>query len=162
MKRRTALAWVGAVPLGLHSGAQSQPRETPLPTPASLRSAALAAQSQGEPLVLLVSIAGCPWCELLRRNYLAPMRAEGLPAFQIKVDDRTTAVANFKAQASTGADIASAYQAKLTPTVMFFNAQGIEIAPRIAGVASADLLGAQLDNALRTARERLAKDKSTL
>jgi hypothetical protein len=40
------------------------------------------------------------------------------------------------------------------------NAQGKEIAPRIAGVASADLLGAQLDNALRTARELLRKNKA--
>lgn len=155
MKRRTVLAaWLAS------GAALAQPRETPLPAPASLQVAALAAQARGEPLVLLVSIAGCPWCELLRRNYLAPMRAEGVQAFQIKVDDRKTVVANFKAQASTGADIAAAYQAKLTPTVMFLNAQGVEIAPRIAGVASADLLGHQLDSALRLAREHLAKDKS--
>lgn len=155
MKRRTVLAaWLAS------SAALAQPRETPLPTPASLQTAALLAQSKGEPLVLLVSVAGCPWCELLRRNYLTPMRAEGLQAFQIKVNDRTTAVADFKALASTGADIADTYQAKLTPSVLFLNAQGVEIAPRIAGVASADLLGTQLDSALRLARERLAKDKA--
>jgi thioredoxin-related protein len=114
----------------------------------------------GEPLVLLVSLPGCPWCELLRRNYLAPMRAEGLPAFQITVNDRKRPVANFQGVSSHGADIAQVYQAKLTPTVMFLNAQGVEIAPRIAGVASADLVGAQLDNALVTARQQLRKDKA--
>jgi hypothetical protein len=156
MKRRAVLAaWLAS------GAALAQPRETPLPTPASLQAAALLAQSKGEPLVLLVSVAGCPWCELLRRNYLAPMRLEGLQAFQIKVNDRITVVADFKALASTGADIADAYQAKLTPSVLFLNAQGVEIAPRIAGVASADLLGTQLDSALRLARERLAKDRTT-
>lgn len=155
MKRRAVLAaWLAS------AVSIAQPRETPLPTPASLQAAALLAQIKGEPLVLLVSVAGCPWCELLRRNYLAPMRLEGLQAFQIKVNDRITAVADFKALVSTGADIADAYQAKLTPSVLFLNAQGVEIAPRIAGVASADLLGTQLDSALRLARERLAKEKA--
>lgn len=157
MKRRTVLAaWLAS------GAATAQPRETPLPTPTSLQAAALLAQSKGEPLVLLVSVAGCPWCELLRRNYLAPMRAEGLQAFQITVNDRKVLVANFQSTPSNGAEIADVYQAKLTPTVMFFNAQGVEIAPRIAGVASADLLGIQLDSALRLARERLAKDKAAL
>ncbi len=157
MKRRTLLA-----ACLVSSAALAQPRETPLPTPASLQTAALAAQSKDEPLVLLVSLPGCPWCELLRRNYLAPMRAEGLPAFQITVNDRKLLVANFQGASSNGADIAQAYQAQLTPTVLFLNAQGKEIAPRIAGVASADLLGAQLDNALRTARELLRKNKAAV
>lgn len=157
MKRRTVLAaWLAG------GTALAQPRETPLPTPASLQTAALAAQSKDEPLVLMVSLPGCPWCELLRRNYLAPMRAEGLPAFQITVNDRKLLVANFQGASSNGAVIAQAYQAQLTPTVLFLNAQGKEIAPRIAGVASADLLGAQLDNALRTARELLRKNKTAV
>jgi thioredoxin-related protein len=154
MKRRTVLlAWLAS------STAAAQPRETALPTPASLQTAALAAQSKGEPLVLLVSLPGCPWCELLRRNYLAPMRAEGLPAFQITVNDRKQSVATFQGLSSHGADIAQAYQAKLTPTVLFLNAQGVEIAPRITGVASADLIGAQLDSAIQAARLQVRKDK---
>lgn len=157
MKRRTLLA-----ACLVSSAALAQARETPLPIPTSLQTAALAAQSKDEPLVLLVSLPGCPWCELLRRNYLAPMRAEGLPAFQITVNDRKLTVTNFQGASSNGADIAQAYQAQLTPTVLFLNAQGKEIAPRIAGVASADLLGAQLDNALRTARELLRKNKAAV
>ncbi len=155
MKRRALLAtWL------VSTAALAQPRESALPTPASLQAAALAAQSKGEPLVLLVSLPGCPWCELLRRNYLAPLRAEGLPAFQITVNDRKQSVANFQGTLSHGADIAAAYQAKLTPTVLFFNAQGAEIAPRITGVASADLVGLQLDSALQAARAQLRKTKA--
>jgi hypothetical protein len=81
-QRRTALTWLASLPVS--TVLQAQPKETFLPTPASLREAALAAQSKGEPLVLLVSLPGCVWCELLRRSYLAPMRNEGvqLPTFK--------------------------------------------------------------------------------
>jgi thioredoxin-related protein len=154
-QRRRALIWLGgaAVP----GVSQAQPKETFLPTPASLREAALAAQSKGEPLVLLVSLPGCVWCELLRRNYLAPMRQEGVHAFQITVNDRKQSVANFQGQASTGADIASAYAAKFTPTLMFLNAQGQEIAKRIQGVASVDLIGGLIDERLATARQTVVR-----
>lgn len=136
--------------------ARAQGKETPLPTPASLQVAAATAAAQREPVVLLVSLPGCPWCELLRRNYLAPMRSEGVQAFQIMVNDRKLVVRDFNGQPSTGAAIAQSYQAKLTPSVLFLNASGQEIAPRIEGVASADLLGVQLDAGLQTARKRLA------
>lgn len=134
----------------------AQPKETPLPTPASLQTAGAAAKDLGQPLVLLVSLPGCPWCELLRRNYLAPMRGEGLQAFQIMVNDRARAVRDFKGAPSTGADVAQSYGAKLTPTLLFLNAAGQEIAPRVEGVASADLIGAQLQASLQTARQRIA------
>lgn len=133
----------------------AQPKETPLPTPASLQAAGTAAKALGQPLVLMVSLPGCPWCELLRRNYLAPMRGEGVQAFQITVNDRTRAVRDFKDAPSTGFDIAQGYGAKLTPTLLFLNVVGQEIAPRIEGVASADLIGAQLQTSLQTARERI-------
>jgi hypothetical protein len=137
--------------------AQAQPKETYLPTPTSLREAALAAQAKGEPLVLLVSLPGCVWCELLRRSYLAPMRQEGVQAFQITVNDRQVAVGNFQGQSSHGADIAAAYQAKFTPTLMFLNVQGQEIAKRIVGVASVDLVGGVIDERLTTARHSVLR-----
>jgi thioredoxin-related protein len=154
-QRRKALIWLASIAMPCAS--QAQPKETFLPTPASLREAALAAQSKGEPLVLLVSLPGCVWCELLRRNYLAPMRQEGVQAFQITVNDRKQAVVNFQGQASTGADIASAYAAKFTPTLMFLDAQGQEIAKRIQGVASVDLIGGLIDERLATARQSVLR-----
>jgi hypothetical protein len=152
-KRRSALVLLCAYAASPVVGAQ--PKETPLPTPASLQVAGAAAQAQRQPLVLMVSLPGCPWCELLRRNYLAPMRSEGVHAFQIMVNDRSRAVRDFSGAPSTGFDLAQSYGAKLTPTLLFLNATGQEIAPRIEGIASADLLGAQLQASLQTARERI-------
>jgi hypothetical protein len=158
LRRRDVLALLCACAGGGAGGdaVWAQPKETPLPTPASLQTAGAAAKASGQPLVLLVSLPGCPWCELLRRNYLAPMRGEGVHAFQIMVNDRSRAVRDFSGVPSTGLEIAQSYGAKLTPTLLFLNATGQEIAPRIEGVASADLIGAQLQASLQAARERIA------
>ncbi|MGH6627004.1 MAG: hypothetical protein ACRECD_10775 [Burkholderiaceae bacterium] len=43
-------------------------RDSALPVPASLADAGRAAAARGEPLVILVSLPGCPYCELVRRN----------------------------------------------------------------------------------------------
>ena len=122
-----------------------------------MRDAAVVAQAKGEPLVLLVSLPGCVWCELLRRNYLVPMRQEGVHAFQITINDRKLAVNNFQGQASQGADIASDYQAKVTPTLLLLDVQGQETAKRIEGVASVDLIGALIDARLATARQSMLR-----
>ncbi len=154
-QRRMALMWLASAAVPVVS--QAQAKETFLPMPTSLRDVALAAQTKGEPLVLLVSLPGCVWCELLRRSYLAPMRSEGVHAFQITVNDSKQVVENFKGQPSNGADIASAYQAKFTPTLMFLNSQGQETAKRIVGVASVDLIGALIDARLATARQSVPR-----
>ncbi len=134
---------------------QNQPHTALLPWPADMRRAAQQANARGEPLVLMVSLPGCPWCELLRRNYLTPMRAEGVAAFELMVNDRSTMLLDFNAQRLTPAALSDALNIKITPTLLFFNTQGQEIAPRMEGVASADFIGAILDERLATARARI-------
>jgi thioredoxin-related protein len=153
LRRRTALtlALLGLI------GQEATARDTSLPRPASLRQSASEAQRQGEPLVVLISLPGCPYCELIRRNYLAPMRQQGLHAVQVDVNDRRHPVADFRGQASTGHDLSRAWRARITPTVMFFNEQGEEVAPRIEGVAVVDFFGAYLEDRLATARSALKR-----
>jgi thioredoxin-related protein len=135
--------------------AQKPSRTALLPAPTDLRQAAAQANARGEPLVLMVSLPGCPWCELLRRNYLTPMRAEGVAAFEFMINERSQRLTDFKGQPITPAVWSEAMKIKISPTLLFFNAQGNEIAPRIEGVASADFIGAILDERLATARERI-------
>jgi thioredoxin-related protein len=122
-----------------------------------MRTSAASAQRSNEPLVILLSLQGCPWCELLRRHYLAPMRSEGLHAFQWDVQDRQQRIIDFQGQASSSWQLSQSYKYSTTPTVLFLNAQGQEIAPRIEGVASADFLGTMLDERLSAARQHLKK-----
>ena len=136
-------------------------RDSALPVPASLQDAGRDAAQKGEPLVLLVSLPGCPYCELVRRSYLLPMRAEGLQAFQINVTDSRQPVRDFAGAVSNGAALARQWKASFTPTVLFFDARGNEIAQRLVGVAVPDFYGAYLDAELATARGKLGSKRGS-
>ena len=110
-----------------------------LPQPASLRAVGQAAQRAGEPLVVMTSLKGCPYCELVRGSYLGPMRrSQGVHAVQIDITDRQTTVQGFDGATTTGFDLARTWKARFTPTVLFFDAEGREIAERLVGVSSPD------------------------
>lgn len=149
MKRRSALLLATLPALGFA-------KDAALPVPTSLQTSAALAVARGDPLVLLVSLKGCPFCEQVRRNYLLPMRADGLAAGQITVDDTLQKILDFTGQGSSGAILAAQWKIRITPTVLFFDAQGAEMADRLEGF-SADFYGAYLDGALDGARRRLRR-----
>ena len=129
-----------------------------LPTPTSLRGAAQAAAARGEPLVVMTTLKGCVYCDLVRNNYLAPMRREGLlVAVQIDVQDRQSNLQGFGGDTTTPADQARAWKARFTPTVMFFGPDGEELAERLVGVAVPDFYGEYLEARLTEARGKLKK-----
>jgi len=130
--------------------------DTALPVPVSLPGAAQTAAAKKEPLVLLVSLPGCPYCEVVRRNYLLPARRDdGLHAWQLNITDRTTPLIGFDGKATTAAEQIAAWKAGFTPTVLFLGPAGQELAERLVGLASLDFYGAYLDKRLATARKAL-------
>ena len=131
-------------------------QDTALPIPDSLPEAAAAAQRQGEPVVLLISLRGCPYCELVRRNYLLPARANGLPVWQINMQDKQRPLIGFDGQVSHAAAVIALARIRLAPTVLFLNARGQEVAERLIGIASVDFYGAYLDERLATARQAVS------
>lgn len=129
-----------------------------LPQPASLRAAAQAAQARGEPLVVMTSLTGCPYCELVQSRYLGPMRRdENLAAVQLDVMDKTTPLQDFNGTTSTPAEVVRGWKARFTPTVLFFDANGRELAERLVGLASPDFYGSYLDQRLTAARQALPR-----
>ena len=131
-------------------------KDTALPVPTSLPQAALAAKAKGEPLVMLISLPGCVYCELVRRSYLLPARrGSDLQAWQLDVTDKTTPLIGFNGQSTTAAAQARAWKATFTPTVLFIGSQGQELAERLVGIAVPDFYGAYLWQRLETARQTL-------
>jgi thioredoxin-related protein len=155
LSRRRLTGWLAAAPAALALPVLA--RDSALPVPASLQAAAKAATDQREPLVLLVSLPGCPYCELVRRSYLLPMRAEGLHAWQIDVTDKRTPVRDFTGAPATGAQLARRWNATFTPTVLFFDARGQELAARLLGIAVPEFYGFYLQEAVATARKKLSE-----
>jgi hypothetical protein len=125
-----------------------------LPKPDSLATALAAALHSGHPLVVLASLDGCPFCRLVRDNYLAPLqRDDGLPVVQIDRGSKA-AVLDFSGTATTHEQLLRRWNVPVTPTVLFFGRQAREVAERLVG-ASPDFYSAYLDQRLGQAHGNL-------
>ncbi|MFT5933632.1 MAG: thioredoxin-related protein [Hydrogenophaga sp.] len=135
--------------------AQDTPH-TALPSPPSLRAAARAAAAKGEPLVLMTTLAGCPYCDLVRNHYLLPMRRAGqVQAVQLDIRDRRSNLQDFAGNTTTPAEQVAVWKARFAPTVLFFGPMGQELAERLVGVAVPDFYGEYLEARLTEARAKL-------
>ena len=123
-----------------------------LPTTASLSEELAAALKKGSPLVVMVSLEGCPFCKVARENYLGPLRAEqGLSVVQIDMRN-SRIIKDFKGVALTQDELTRVWKVKVAPTVLFFGPEGREIAERLVGGYIPDFYGAYLDDRIRLAR----------
>jgi len=128
---------------------------TALPAPVSLQDSVAAALRQQNPLVVMVSLDGCPFCKTVRQSYLLPLLAEeNLPVVQVDMrSDRP--VLDFQGQASTHNQLIRGWKVRIAPTVLFLGAGGRELAPSLAGASLPDFYGAYLDQRLTAARQAL-------
>jgi hypothetical protein len=126
-----------------------------LPPAVSLQNELAQALAQQQPLVVMVNLAGCPHCKLVRQNYLAPLHTQqGLPVVQVDMHGKRT-LRDFEGAASTHEQMIRRWGIKLAPTVLFFGRDGLEVAPRLVGSYLADFYGAYLDERLAQARAAL-------
>ena len=150
LSRRRCLALAAALPLAARA------QETALPRPASLPAEAQAAARRGAPLVVLVSLAGCPYCERLRREHLTPMLRESSGGV-VQIDlGRTQALIDFDGRARSHDAVARTRQALFTPTVLLLGPRGDELAERLVGAGVPDFYGAYLEQRIVTARRSLS------
>lgn len=127
-----------------------------LPTPASLPQAAAVARAQGEPLVVMVTLRGCAFCDIVRRHHLLPMLRRGeVHAVQVDMLDRSTALQGFDGQPTTGYALARGWRISVAPTLLFVDERGRELAERLEGMGLADFYGPYLEQRLQQARQRL-------
>ncbi len=132
------------------------PKHSALPSPASLRAAAQAAAAKREPLVLMTTLTGCPYCDLVRNHHLLPMLRVGqVQAVQLDIRDRRSNLQDFAGNTTTPADQVAAWKARFAPTVLFFGPMGQELAERLVGVAVPDFYGEYLEARLTEARAKL-------
>lgn len=139
-------ALIGWVPLGRAAPAQ-------LPIATSLPEHLGAALRQRSPLVVLVSLPGCPFCKAARESYLAPMaREQQLPIVQVDMQSMQL-VRGFRGVLATHAQQIQDWGVRIAPTVLFFGRDGVEVAERLAGAYLPDFYGAYLEQRLQEARK---------
>lgn len=156
--KRQALQLGLLTALGLAGRAHSA-STTELPHPTSMAEEAQKASAAGQPLVVLFSLQGCPYCELVRRNYLIPMRVAGAHVVQLEMR-KAKALIDFQGDNTTHEALSRALNIKVAPTVMFVGARGVELADRMPGVPLLDFYGAYLDERLAQATKQLRTKRS--
>lgn len=126
-----------------------------LPPSVSLVDELRAALRKGNPLVVMVSLEGCVFCNAVRGSHLVPLR-EQQGTDVVQVDMRTTQMTrDFKGAVATHEQMVQAWGVRVAPTVLFFGPGGVEVAERLKGGYIPDFYGAYLDDRLATARTRV-------
>lgn len=130
-----------------------------LPVPASLQAAARLAHAKGDPLVVMVTLKGCAFCDVVRNHYLGPMHRKGeVFAVQVNMLDRKTALQDVRGNTTTPYDQVRAWNARIAPTLLFLDRQGNEVAERLEGMGLADFYGPYLQARLDTSRRKIRAD----
>ena len=111
------------------------------------------------PLLVMMSLEGCPFCKVARNNYLGPLRdQQGVPIVQVNM--RTSqSIKDFGGLMSTHDQMAKGWGIKIAPTVLFFGHSGAEVAERLVGGYIPDFYGAYLDERLRLAQLAVRQQK---
>ncbi len=126
-----------------------------LPLSVSLQDELAQALQKQTPLVVMISLAGCPFCKMIRENYLAPMHSQqGLSVVQVDMHSKRE-LKNFSGTSLSHEDLRRTWGIKIAPTLLFFGRNGTEIAPRLVGASIPDFYGAYLDERLQQAQEAI-------
>lgn len=108
-----------------------------------------------QPLVVLVSLDGCPYCHAARRSFLVPMREQGqIDVVQLGMRS-PRAVVDFDGRLRTHEQLIQAWGVKVAPTLLFWGPKGVELTERMVGGYLPDFYGAYLDERLQQARRAL-------
>ncbi|MDT3677415.1 MAG: thioredoxin fold domain-containing protein [Burkholderiaceae bacterium] len=156
----SACALVALAPFAPFAASEAGAAETP--TLDGTRSPqTLLAEHDAHVVVALFSVPGCPYCEVVRDNYLRHLEGavRGVRVAEYGIADQRS----FKRTGSGDAPRSPAALAKslgirFSPTVAFLGDDNHELAERLVGYSSPDFYGAYLDvgivRALARARER--------
>ena len=116
----------------------------------SLQNDLLQAISKNQPLIVMVGFASCPYCKLVRQNYMPAVQNEHKLKV-VEIDMYTdTSVRNFLGTQTTHRKIAKDWNVKTSPTVLFFGKEGHEVAKRLVG-GSIDFYNAYLEERITEA-----------
>ncbi|MGN5477465.1 SoxW family protein [Cupriavidus basilensis] len=126
-----------------------------LPRATDLAAHTADAARRGEPLVILVSLPDCGYCETVRKSYLGPQAAAGEIAVRELDMTADTPLRDTDGTMTTARAWARAHQVRVAPTVLFLDRDGKQAAGPLRGLQP-DFYGAYLEQALGQARATVA------
>ncbi len=129
-----------------------------------LRALGQRARREGKVVLLEVEASDCGYCRRLEEEILKPMLRSGdyesgTLIVQLAIDGQDD-IRGWNGRETTPSAIARRYGVFVTPTLLFLDADGREVAKRIIGINSLDYFGAYVDEALAEGRKRIAAQAS--
>lgn len=111
------------------------------------------------PILIMFSQEQCPYCTIMEENYLRPMLRSGeykdkVIIRKVKIDDFDT-LTDFNGKRIEAEDLPSRYRAWVTPTLIFLNSEGKQIAPKLTGIGTEGFFAGDIDNAIEVALTHL-------
>ena len=129
--------------------------EVEVPVASNLQSDGWLAQSKHLPILLAFSAIECSYCELLEEEFLQPMLLGGEYRDKIIIRklvlDNGSRVADFTGQRINTTQLSDRYRVYITPTLLFVDENGTELAERMVGINTLELFGGYLDDCIETA-----------
>ncbi len=131
-----------------------------LPVTDNLQLTASEAQAAGKPLVLMFSLPECPYCKVVRRNYLAPLLREANPPVirELTMTSRQS-IHDYDGSWTTAVAIAKRYGVSVAPTLVFVDSAGEMLAEPLVG-GDHQFYIAYLDRAFDESHKKLAARKN--
>ena len=104
------------------------------------------------PILLVFSADHCVFCRRLERDYLKPMLRSGdyenkILIRMLKVDDFST-ITDFNGKKIDVENLPNRYGGYTTPTMVFLNSEGKEIAPKLIGIGTEGFFAGEIDDSI--------------
>ena len=145
ISRRTHIQMVigaGLAGFGVLQQTRAAPHTLPIAT--TLDEDLARVVKQGKPLVVMVSLDGCPFCRVVRENFLPSLqREQHLTVVQVNMR-KSTAIKDLQGRRTTHDQFTRTRGIKVAPTLLFFGKNGSEVAERLVGASIPDFYGAYL------------------
>lgn len=121
------------------------------------------ADSRRMPILLMFSAEHCTYCQRLEEDFLKPMLRSGeyddkVLIRKVKIDSFGK-LRDFEGNKVSAADFADRYNIYVTPTVVFIDGDGVEVAQKRVGLTTPDFYAGYLDQSIDTALNILRRNK---
>jgi thioredoxin-related protein len=140
------------------------PQHSQFKEASSLQALGELSQQKQLPILLMFGAESCEYCKLLVSEVLEPMALSGLYDGKVVIMrhvgiDEPALIPDWNGNPIKKSQWAYQLNADLTPTVLFMNASGKEVAPRIIGISEITLYTGLIHQRLNTAYQNMGLTK---
>lgn len=159
MRLRLFATIVLTLGLGLGACAVDQPEPGQVQAINDLADLGRQARGQRLPILIMFTQKHCHFCKLMEENYLHPMLRNAsyrdrVVIRKLRIDTDDTLI-DFDGRPIEVQALKTRYQTTVTPTLVFVDHEGREIAERLVGIGTEGLFAGDIDQAIDKALSRM-------